>query len=431
MHFITGPKRLLLLFIAALLVVLGNAVILFGDFRKLIDAQTPVIHTLEVRNMLDRLMTGLSSAESAQWGLLVSGKESELARFDEARLYIHDSFMSLQSLLVDNPGQLQRLAGLQQHIAARMAEMERAVAGRRLADMEVAKLQLHQFDTHSLDKIRQLVADMQHEERQLLAGREEIRLGAVQWAIVTFALAVAFNLLLLVSIYLLVARAMRVAVEDREQIARSNKELSSSLIEVGRQNRFISTLGELSRFLQACTTLEEVGRILGHFAPRVFDSPAGALYLFAASRNFVERVSCWGGEDFEVNFTPDACWALRRGQLYISDVAAAEVACEHVHDSVPSYACLPLTAQGELIGLLHLRAMNHGGGTFNARLAETAAEQIAVSIANLRLRDSLRQQSIRDGLTGLYNRRYLEEAMERSWCGWSGCMMTTNPYTWR
>jgi diguanylate cyclase (GGDEF)-like protein len=40
-------------------------------------------------------------------------------------------------------------------------------------------------------------------------------------------------------------------------------------------------------------------------------------------------------------------------------------------------------------------------------------EQVALSIGNLRLRESLRQQSIRDELTGLYNRRFLEESAQR------------------
>jgi diguanylate cyclase (GGDEF)-like protein len=46
-------------------------------------------------------------------------------------------------------------------------------------------------------------------------------------------------------------------------------------------------------------------------------------------------------------------------------------------------------------------------------LAESAGEHLALALANLRLRESLRQQSIRDPLTGLFNRRYLEETLER------------------
>ncbi|WP_151797154.1 GGDEF domain-containing protein, partial [Acinetobacter nosocomialis] len=44
-------------------------------------------------------------------------------------------------------------------------------------------------------------------------------------------------------------------------------------------------------------------------------------------------------------------------------------------------------------------------------VAEAAAEQLSLALHNLRLRETLRQQSIRDPLTGLFNRRYLEEAL--------------------
>jgi diguanylate cyclase (GGDEF)-like protein len=41
------------------------------------------------------------------------------------------------------------------------------------------------------------------------------------------------------------------------------------------------------------------------------------------------------------------------------------------------------------------------------------AERVALALANLKLRELLRNQSIRDALTGLYNRRYLEESLKR------------------
>jgi diguanylate cyclase (GGDEF)-like protein len=47
------------------------------------------------------------------------------------------------------------------------------------------------------------------------------------------------------------------------------------------------------------------------------------------------------------------------------------------------------------------------------QLAMTVAEDMALALSNLRLRETLRSQAIRDPLTGLFNRRYLEETMER------------------
>ncbi len=56
----------------------------------------------------------------------------------------------------------------------------------------------------------------------------------------------------------------------------------------------------------------------------------------------------------------------------------------------------------------HHRAQAGRGGRF-----VPGAGQIALSLAKLRLRETLRLQSIRDPLTGLFNRRYMEESLAR------------------
>ena len=45
------------------------------------------------------------------------------------------------------------------------------------------------------------------------------------------------------------------------------------------------------------------------------------------------------------------------------------------------------------------------------QLAVTVAKHAALALANLKLREALRLQSIHDGLTGLFNRRYMEETL--------------------
>jgi diguanylate cyclase (GGDEF)-like protein len=77
--------------------------------------------------------------------------------------------------------------------------------------------------------------------------------------------------------------------------------------------------------------------------------------------------------------------------------------------------CIPILAQGETLGILHLQATDEAPQLNTSELSfkTTFAAQVGLSIANIRLRDALRTQSVRDALTGLYNRRYLEEVLER------------------
>jgi diguanylate cyclase (GGDEF)-like protein len=82
--------------------------------------------------------------------------------------------------------------------------------------------------------------------------------------------------------------------------------------------------------------------------------------------------------------------------------------------------CEPLAAQSETLGLLHVQVRRRVAGKARAalvadreRLITTLGEQVALALANIRLRGNLQEQSWRDPLTGLYNRRYMEETLDR------------------
>ena len=75
--------------------------------------------------------------------------------------------------------------------------------------------------------------------------------------------------------------------------------------------------------------------------------------------------------------------------------------------------CVPLTAHGEALGVLSLVAHPAAPAETLVRLARSVAEPTALALANLRMQDTLRTQSIRDPLTDLFNRCYMEESLER------------------
>lgn len=84
-------------------------------------------------------------------------------------------------------------------------------------------------------------------------------------------------------------------------------------------------------------------------------------------------------------------------------------------DIVRAYAARLLPSSG---GRLHISAAGavtlRGPRTAEvARLAETLSDQIALAVANLRLHETLRTRAVRDALTGLFNRCYLEETLVR------------------
>jgi diguanylate cyclase (GGDEF)-like protein len=115
------------------------------------------------------------------------------------------------------------------------------------------------------------------------------------------------------------------------------------------------------------------------------------------------------------SFLLDDCWALRRGQMQEVAWPRALQICRHF-ESPPAgpYICLPLTVRGDLQGLLNLRGTP--GESFSpqaSQLLTTLGEVIKLSLSNLKLRAALRVQAIRDPLTGLFNRNYLDETLRR------------------
>jgi diguanylate cyclase (GGDEF)-like protein/PAS domain S-box-containing protein len=214
-------------------------------------------------------------------------------------------------------------------------------------------------------------------------------------------------------------RAAAAAVEH----ARSLNELVGEL--QVRTNE-MTALNELGSLLQSSATVEEVFAVVGSSGKKLFvTSQGGALYLFKSSRNLLELSASWGTADNTgKTFAPPSCWSLRRGQPHWSQYSEETIRCAHLKGAaVADYLCVPLIAQGDTLGVLQLAygLRQNGVGTAGIdgmrpserRLGEAAASQIALSLASLRLRESLRDQSIRDPLTGLFNRRFMQESLDR------------------
>jgi diguanylate cyclase (GGDEF)-like protein len=197
--------------------------------------------------------------------------------------------------------------------------------------------------------------------------------------------------------------------------ARLHDELQTANTSLERRMHELDLLTRMGELLQACASEAEAHAVVGRFAGAFFPEEGGAVFVTSASKNMVEVHASWGppiAEDGSV-FRPEDCWALRRGRMHAVEDTTSGLLCRHLPKSLPlSYVCIPLQAQGESFGLLYVGGT---GGTDGARgrLAQTVGEQLGLALANLRLRDVLRNQSIRDPLTGLFNRRYMEETLER------------------
>jgi diguanylate cyclase (GGDEF)-like protein len=200
--------------------------------------------------------------------------------------------------------------------------------------------------------------------------------------------------------------------------------LRTRLIERDKLNREAQLLSELDEWLQSCNSLPEIYGMVAEFISQLLPGCAGTLYVYTNSRDVLESTKAWNGGRMMPAMHPEDCWGLRRGRTYSFGESEIDFPCGHVHVAGPiEYCCIPILAHSETIGLLHLEfcgdAQENLGESHKAAIAEqrrlgiVCAEHFSLAIANVKLRDRLRDQSIRDVLTGLFNRRYMLETCAR------------------
>ena len=207
---------------------------------------------------------------------------------------------------------------------------------------------------------------------------------------------------------------------------RKNAESLAQLVqELQLRTNEMTLLKEMGSLLECSATSKEASVVVSESVQKLFpDAVSGNLHLFKSSRNIVELATRWGNSTvFEPFFAPDACWALRRGQPHWSHGGETSVNCSHLSSKFSGPClCVPMVGQGNILGVLQLEFPSADAQSALAlpdsqearqRLAATVAGQVALQLASLQLRETLRDQSIRDPLTGLFNRRFMEESLER------------------
>jgi diguanylate cyclase (GGDEF)-like protein/PAS domain S-box-containing protein len=226
--------------------------------------------------------------------------------------------------------------------------------------------------------------------------------------------------------YSAISRDITAHLQAERAMREANERLQASFSELERKTGEIALLNQMSHLLQSCQAEEEVWAVIRQYAARFFLGDSGAVYVLNAPANLLGAVAVWGEFPPEEQvFSMGDCWALRAGRVHSVSHPWAGMVCPHLaRDPHPgSGVCVPMMAQGEALGLLHLKGLpaldqespEHLPQRLDSReqLAVTAAAHIALALANLRLRETLRAQSIRDPLTGLFNRRYMMESLDR------------------
>jgi diguanylate cyclase (GGDEF)-like protein/PAS domain S-box-containing protein len=225
---------------------------------------------------------------------------------------------------------------------------------------------------------------------------------------------------------IVVARDITERKEFEQRLEDSNQKLVATVHLLERRHRQNLVLGKVGDLMQMCKSAEESRGVVAQFADELFPDTSGNLYLRNFGNDLLETVASWGDRKLAADpvIGKDDCWALRRGQVHVVEDPGSKLVCHHlIAPPLGPCLCTPILGNGEVLGMLHIQL-----GPEEAHLprpvrlqrleaqrawALTVTEQIALALVNLRLRENLSAQAVRDSLTGLYNRRYLEQALER------------------
>ena len=448
--------------ITLLLLGIVLATLLFAIGRS--DAAAQARHVAYRRiTAIETILSDLKDAETGQRGYVLTGRDPYLAPFLTASRELPDETRRLSAGAVDDPSLREGAEQLGAIVSDKLTELRAVIAARRTQGFDAALRMVENGRGKALmDQARSLATDMEARLRIQVQRRDrEIRLTySLLFAILAFGgiliacVSVFINTRVISSIrrqqeallsgvrrvaegdltadvsavgageFTRLAAAFNAMVADlraerlrreaaERALARSNAALRTQADGLTRKSHAAETLSRLAARLTGCDDEAELAEVIAQFAPLIVRSGAGALYTRSGSDERLRKVAEWSEPaSAPAEIQPSECLGIRDGRPHVVHWTNSDATCGHVDRGAGcACRCLPIMTQDQtVVGLLYLEERDM---SLALPLADVGvlAESIGTTLGNLRLRDNLKRLSVRDALTGLFNRRHLEETL--------------------
>ncbi|RCJ42713.1 histidine kinase [Nostoc minutum NIES-26] len=213
----------------ALLLLCGVATASYLSIQRLREEKRWVIHTYQVLEALDKMEASLSNAEIGRHSYILAGKPVYLETYEREKQNVSQEIQTLEQLIKDNPKQIHRFDALEPLIAQRFSLIEQTI-----------KL----FRQNKLDKSTQIAATvrgievreqlqtiyqaMENEEKTLLLWRTAAKDSSVNQIIIVVSLGYGLSFVLLVVVYLLLQKQIRMNKALSEEAMRLEQQAAKA-----------------------------------------------------------------------------------------------------------------------------------------------------------------------------------------------------------
>ena len=384
----------------------------FSRTRELLSSQAYVEHTHQVLYEMDAIQDGLGDAREAWLHYILTPEQQDLDTFAESSKQVWKRVARVEELTKDDPAQRERIKQLQVWITEELKQLSD-----NLRTNKTLLIYHSPATDFKQDRVRNAVQKFKDEQEILLRERNLAAQNRAEEVERSVSVRVGGFSALMAVLFLLVLRESKKLRIAEQAALHSQTKLEGSLQQLQIETESGKMLNELQANLQICVNAPEAYEVLGGYAQKFIPHSAGAVFAIDSSRNLMGVMASWGDSLSPTQhiLSPEDCCAMRGGRLHLQVETSRGLTCRHFSGSIPeAYVCLPLAALGETLGILHI-STESSNQLSASRLAmiQQAGEYAALRLANLRLREKLHDQSIRDPLTGLYNRRFLEATLEQ------------------
>lgn len=380
----------------------------FASTGELLNAQAYVQHTHQVLHEMDGVEDGLQDAREAWLHYVLTPEQQDRDNFADAEVRIWTQLDHV-TLSVERQDSIKQLRGLIEDELRQLRDDMRS---------QHQKLIYHsQESDEKRDRVRDAIQKFKDQQENILRERNQAAQERARQITRNVLLRIGgFSALMGVLFMLVMRESKKLRVAEQTALLAQTR-LEGSLLQLQSETENSKLLNDIQADLQICANAGEAFKVTAAYLQKLIPGSAGTVFAVDGTRNLMEIGATWGGQEHASAriYSAEDCCAVRGGRPHSHLEETCGLACRHFAGPDPdAYICFPLSALGETLSLLNVSAGSPAQFTpSRLTLIQQIGEYTALRLANLKLREKLQDQSIRDPLTGLYNRRFLETTLEQ------------------